>query len=306
MTQPNASLPLIDIGEFAATPERRDGIAAATHRALSEAGFMYVRGHGIDPALIAQAFAAARDFFAQSRDRKDAFSYTDVAANFGFQGIGVERLDPTNAPDMKESFTMRNALAMREHEQRWPDRTFRDVSMNLFAAALASAHRVLSIIATSVELPADFFTVRHGGENVTLRFLHYPANLPQHSATQLGAGAHTDYGSITLLFQDEVGGLEAQDARGEWQQAPSIADAALINTGDLMERWTNGQFRSTLHRVQPVTGHRDRYSIAMFVDPDSDVQVDCLAGCISEKRPARYPSITAAEHLRQKIAATHG
>jgi isopenicillin N synthase-like dioxygenase len=79
----------------------------------------------------------------------------------------------------------------------------------------------------------------------------------------------------------------------------------VINTGDLMERWTNGRFRSTVHRVRPMRRDRDRYSIALFVDPDSDVEVECITSCMSTDQPARHPSITAGEHISQKIAASH-
>jgi isopenicillin N synthase-like dioxygenase len=263
-----------------------------------------LRGHGIEPGLIERAFGAARDFFAQPIAYKERFAYTDVESNFGFQGIEAERLDPMSMPDLKEAFTMRNAWALAERSSRWPDRDFRGSALALFVASLAAAYRLMRVLTLSLNLPEDFFAVRHRGENVTLRFLHYPAKLQSESVSQLGAGAHTDYGSITLLFQDEVRGLEVRDANGEWRSAPPVPGAVVINTGDLMERWTNGRFRSTLHRVRPITGPQDRYSIAMFVDPDSDVTVECISSCVEPGQPARYPIITAGEHLRQKIAAT--
>jgi isopenicillin N synthase-like dioxygenase len=200
---------------------------------------------------------------------------------------------------------MRNALALAAQAHRWPSEAFRDTALALYEATLSAAHRLLNVLAAGLALPTDYFTPLHRGENVTLRFLHYPANLEVKAPTQLGAGAHTDYGSITLLFQD-VGGLEVRDANGEWRFAPPVADAVVINTGDLMERWTNGRFRSTVHRVRPIRGDRARYSIALFVDPDSAVEVTCIPSCIGPDNPARYPAITAGEHLRQKIAATHG
>jgi isopenicillin N synthase-like dioxygenase len=177
--------------------------------------------------------------------------------------------------------------------------------MALFAAGLSSAHALLALLAESLNLPSDYFTPRHQGENVTLRFLHYPANLPSQSSTQLGAGEHTDYGSLTLLFQQEVGGLEVRDRTGQWHLAPPFPNAIVINTGDLMERWTNGRFRSTVHRVRQIVGERDRYSIALFVDPDSAVEVACIPSCLEPGASPRYPIITAGEHLRQKIEATH-
>jgi isopenicillin N synthase-like dioxygenase len=214
---------------------------------------------------------------------------------------------------------MRNALERADDTARWPAGDFRDVALALYTVGLRAAYRLMEVLASCLALPADFFALRHRGENVTLRFLHYPAGAAAQpgavaqpgagakpgSAAQLGAGAHTDYGAITLLFQDDVGGLELLGADGGWQVAPPMAGAAVINTGDLMERWTNGRFRSTLHRVRPIAGDRDRYSIALFVDPDSAVEVDCLDSCVSAQRPKAYPPITAGEHLRRKLAATH-
>jgi isopenicillin N synthase-like dioxygenase len=301
----DASLPVIDVSEFRRGTESGGAIAAAVERALSENGFMYVIGHGSERSTMMEAFDTARRFFGQPRAIKDRYSYRDVASNFGYQGIGEERLDPSKAPDLKEAFTMRNALGMAQRQERWPDDAFRESTLAFYVAASAAAHRLLQILALSLRLPGEFFRQRHRGENVTLRLLHYPANLTPHSNEQLGAGAHTDYGSITLLFQDEVGGLELSGPDGEWRTAPPIPDAIVINTGDLMERWTNGRFRSTVHRVQPITGNRNRYSMALFVDPDSDVEVSCIDSCATLDNPARYPMITAGEHLRQKIEATH-
>jgi isopenicillin N synthase-like dioxygenase len=302
-----AGPPVIDIGAFEHEGGHRAAhIAEAVGSALTDSGFMCIQGHGIDPALISRAFAAAQGFFDRPRADKEMFGYADVAENFGFQGVEAESLDPAAMPDLKESFTMRNALTGVMDAKRWPDAEFRATAMAFYQAALSAAYRVMRILAGCLELPAEFFAERHRGENVTLRFLHYPANLQVKSFAQLGAGAHTDYGSITLLFQDDVGGLELRDANGEWRSAPPVPHAVLINTGDLMERWTNGRFRSTMHRVRPISGNRDRYSIALFVDPDAAVEIECLASCTNAEHPIRYPRVTAGEHIRQKIAATHG
>jgi isopenicillin N synthase-like dioxygenase len=300
-----AGPPVIDIAAFERDRHQAAGIKEAVQRALTESGFMYIKGYAMDSALIGQAFAASRGFFDQPRAVKDLFGYTDIGDNFGYQGIEVESLDPAGMPDLKETFTMRNALAVAMHPARWPDADFRTTALAVYEAALSAAYGIMRILAACLELPAEFFTERHRGENVTLRFLHYPANLQVKSFAQLGAGAHTDYGSITLLFQDDVGGLELRDANGEWRLAPPVPDAVLINTGDLMERWTNGRFRSTAHRVRPISGNRDRYSLALFVDPDAAVEIDCIASCTNAEQPARYPRVTAGEHIRQKIAATH-
>jgi isopenicillin N synthase-like dioxygenase len=300
-----AELPIVDIAAFEHGGAEADCVARDVHHALSQIGFMYVRGHGVDSALIQQAFTVAMGFFAQARQTKSLFAYTDASANFGFQALEVESLDPASEPDLKETFTMRNVRAMAPQSTRWPDMTFRDTAVAFHDATLAVAYGLLRILAASFQLPREFFTQRHQGENVTLRFLHYPANALVRSSAQLGAGAHTDYGSITLLFQDDVGGLELRGLDGRWRSAPIVPGALIVNTGDLMQRWTNDCFRSTLHRVRTIDGTRDRYSITLFVDPDHDVDVQCIESCQSPQRPARYPAITAGEHIRQKIAATH-
>ncbi|MEJ1964113.1 MAG: 2OG-Fe(II) oxygenase family protein [Gammaproteobacteria bacterium] len=300
-----AGIPIIDLGDFARSDASGAPVASAVDRALKESGFMYVRGCGVEPALVGRAFAVAGRFFAQPVARKAEFAYGSVEANFGFQGIEGESLDPKSKPDLKESFTMRNARAWATRVERWPDLEFRDMALELYDTSFAAACRLLGILARCLDLPSHFFAERHLGENVTLRFLHYPANLTARSLEQLGAGAHTDYGSITLLFQDDVGGLELLGADGLWRSAPPVPDAVVINTGDLMERWTNGRYRSTVHRVKPITGTRDRFSIALFVDPDSAVNVECLPSCVGAEMPARYAPITAGEHIRQKIEATH-
>jgi isopenicillin N synthase-like dioxygenase len=300
-----ADLPIIDISEFASSEVERANIIARVGQALTQTGFMYIRGHGLDGELIRSAFATSQRFFAWTRVSKDGFAYKDIADNFGFQGMEVESLDPANLPDLKETFTMRNALGKQMDVDRWPDAEFRTTALTFYAACLSTAYKIMNVLAACLQLPTDFFMMRHVGVNVTLRFLHYPANMTQRSESQLGAGAHTDYGSITLLMQDDVGGLEVLDAQGEWRQAVPVPEALVINTGDLMERWTNGMFRSTVHRVRPVTGNRDRYSIALFVDPDPEVEVECIPSCATADRPPRYSTITAGEHIKQKIAVTH-
>jgi isopenicillin N synthase-like dioxygenase len=298
------NLPVVDIA-----PILNDAIAARgvarVREALSEVGFMYVRGHGISPAVFQRALEASRHFFAQPAAVKSRFAYshTDLETNFGFHGLQGERLDPSSAPDLKESFSMRNALAVTQAE-RWPSEQFRVAALAIYEASLLASYRILRIMAAGLDLPQEFFTKRHQGQNVTLRFLHYPAGLAVSSAAQFGAGAHTDYGSITLLYQDDVGGLEVRGTDGCWHPAPAVRDALLVNTGDLMQRWTNDRFRSTVHRVRPIGGLADRYSIAFFVDPDTNVRVECIESCKSERRPPRYSAVTAGEHIQARISAS--
>ncbi len=292
-------LPLID---FATEPDP----AAAVHRSLSDVGFMQIRNIGLDQNLLAEVFAASAAFFAEAPDLKAKSRYLSAAENFGYQGLCEENLDPTQAADVKETFTMRNIVQNPPALERWPSAAFRDLMRAFYADALAAGHRLQRTIAQALDAPSDYFTKVHTGDAVTLRLLRYPPTDPARlEPGQLGAGAHTDYGFFTLLFQDNVGGLQVQDKYGAWIDAPPEPGAIVVNSGDLLERWTNGKYRSTPHRVVPRSTTRTRYSIAMFIDPDPDAEVSVLPSCVDATHPALFQSITAGAHLQSKLEASH-
>lgn len=200
---------------------------------------------------------------------------------------------------------MRNVPLHDKTDERWPSDHFRDAMNQFYLDCVSSAAKVQQVFSMILGVPQDFFVKYHSGENISLRLLHYPPIDEQSvEAGQLGAGAHTDYGLITLLFQDNIGGLQVYD-NGAWIDADPVEGAIVVNTGDLMERWTNGRFKSTLHRVLPRLGNVPRSSIAVFVDPDSSTPVEVLPSCIDEDHPARFEPITAGEHIQEKIRASH-
>lgn len=257
-------------------------------------------------ALLQRVYQASHDFFTGSAETKSACAYRSADENFGYQGLRQENLDPTAPADLKETFTMRNILNRPMADSRWPSSEFRDLMSTFYTDVFEAGRRLQCLLAAALDLPDDFFTRHHSGENVTLRLLYYPsAGVDKVDTGQLGAGAHTDYGLMTLLFQDRVGGLQVQDKNGEWIDVAPQADAVIINSGDLLERWTNGHYKSTLHRVQPKINDQPRLSIAMFIDPDSATQVTALPSCVDENHPPLYRPITAGEHVQQKLNASH-
>jgi isopenicillin N synthase-like dioxygenase len=301
------SVPLIDFESYdEANPETLTDLGQKISTALTDIGFMSVSNLGIEQEMLDQVFAASRHFFSSDAETKLKSGYVSASENFGYQGLCKEHLDPSKPADLKETFTMRNLLQHSADDERWPSPEFRDLMTAFYKACLDGAYRMQQVLANALDVEADFFIKHHNGENVTLRLLYYPpAGADDVAESQLGAGAHTDYGLLTLLFQDNVGGLEVQDMKGQWQPVDYIPSAIVINSGDLLERWTNGRYRSTLHRAQPQTGGRARFSIAMFVDPDSETPVSVLESCISTGEPAKYPPITAGEHVQQRIEASH-
>ncbi len=302
MEIPVIDFSVLDSGDEAA----RRQLGQAIDAALSQTGFMSVTHLGIDDHLLREVFSASRRFFSSSIEEKRRVAYRSASENFGYQGIAEEHLDPSKPADLKETFTMRNVLNAPLASHRWPSVGFQQLMHEFYRAALEGAWRLQRVIADTLSLEPDFFTRCHTGENVTLRLLYYPASGVDHvEDEQLGAGEHTDYGLLTLLFQDEVGGLEVFNAAQQWQTIPYIEGAIVINAGDLLERWTNRRYRSTLHRVRPMIGQQERYSIALFADPDSATPVSVLDSCVTASRPAGFPPITAGEHLQQKIEASH-
>ncbi|GGA72849.1 2OG-Fe(II) oxygenase [Neiella marina] len=296
------AIPTIDFSCFdSADPCCLEQLASQVDQALRNSGFMMITGLAIDERSQAQAFESAKQFFALPAVDKDNSRYTNSGDNFGYQQLQGEHLDPTAPADLKEAFTMRDAINQRNH---WPNTEFRTSAQSFYQQCMFGAQQVLTVMALALELPGDFFNQRHLGENITLRYLHYPASLQPCSERQLGAGAHTDYGTITLLFQHGVSGLQVQDKQGNWLDVPCIDNAIVINTGDLMHRWSNGRYRSTLHRVKPASTERPRYAIAFFVDPDSDIAIECLPSCVSEQQPARFVPTTAGQHIQDKIQAS--
>ncbi len=319
-TDTQLPVPVIDFSAFAgADTSRQAETAAEISRACREIGFFYLKNHGVDSMLLEDMFRASADFFDQPQDIKKDVAWRSAEENLGYVAIGRESLDPNQPGDFKEAFNINEDDAMsgerdrRHPDNRWPQRpdSFRPVMERFFSACVDTADAVLHAFAIALDTPKDFFVEKHAAHDHTMRVLHYPAlgEAGQDDDAKPRAGGHTDYGSITLLFQDDVGGLEVRSLDGEWRFAPPIPGTVLINTGDLMQRWTNDVFRSTPHRVGASlteNAGRDRYSVAFFCHPDMSADISCLDSCHDQQRPAQYPPITAHEHLMERLEATYG
>tara|TARA_B100000242_G_scaffold264533_1_gene212112 strand:- start:87 stop:917 length:831 start_codon:yes stop_codon:yes gene_type:complete len=261
---------------------------------------------GFSEELIQRIFKASATFFLSDEKTKMRSAYSSAEENFGYQAFASEHLDPASPPDLKETFTMRNILNATISENRWPSVDFKELMQLFFAECLERALLLQRILARALNLDEGFFVKFHSGQNISLRLLHYPAcSSDEVSDSQLGAGAHSDYGLTTFLFQDSVGGLEICDKNGDWQEIKPDNSVVLINSGDLLERWTNGRYRSTLHRVKPMTRGKDRFSIAFFVDPDSDTEIKVLESCIDTKTPRKFSDVNAGEYIRGKLENSH-
>jgi isopenicillin N synthase-like dioxygenase len=312
--QAKEGIPVIDFGPFLdGSQVDQQAVAEQMRQASRDWGFFYLANCGMPAEWLAEAFAASKAFFALPTDEKNRVAWQSAESNRGYVGIKRERLDPSRPGDLKEAYNLAPEQPEPDaHKNLWPEGhpQFEKTMTRFLDECIHTADRVLQAFALALGQPADFFVDAHNLHHHTLRLLHYPP-LPEGFEPHDGesrAGAHTDYGSITLLFQDDVGGLEVQTRAGEWIRATPIPGTVVVNTGDLMHRWTNHVFCSTPHRVNvaPEHRHRDRYSIAFFCHPNKDAEIACIDSCATADNPPLYGPITAGQHLHEKLTNTYG
>ena len=302
-----SEIPVIDFSKFKTDNIARLQVVKEIYRACSEVGFMYLENFGISHDLIDQVFERSKYFFNLPLEVKQNLAWSDEFSNQGYVGIERERLNPSNPGDLKEAFNISRLHKNIGNINREVSLINDTCIVEFFEACTEVANRVLEAFAVALELPTDFFAKNHDQNHHTLRSLHYPPLQNSPKPKQVRAGEHSDYGSITLLFQYEIGGLEIQTASGEWVAAPAIPNTVIVNTGDLMQRWTNHVFCSTKHRVMipdDAKVHKSRYSIAFFCHPNDNTEVACLPSCMKDKLPM-YPPISAGEYKQQRLQATY-
>jgi len=314
MPDERQEIPVIDFGPFLdGTRAERQGVAEQMRRASQEWGFFYLSRCGMPTQQLEAAFSGSKTFFDLPLEEKQGVAWQCPESNRGYVGIKREKLDPTRPGDLKEAFNLApERPGLDSHKNLWPKGhpRFKSVMIQFLAECIHTADRVLEAFALALDQPEDFFKDAHNEHDHTLRLLHYPP-LPAGFEPENGesrAGAHTDYGSITLLFQDDVGGLEVCTRSGEWIRATPISGTVVVNTGDLMHRWTNHVFCSTPHRVNVAPEHRtrDRYSIAFFCHPNKTSEIACIESCATADNPPIYTPISAGQHLNEKLTNTYG
>lgn len=313
---PFASVPVIDLGPLRgadAAAKRRT--AEAIGRACEDVGFIYIADHGVPAAQVAGIFAAARRFFALPLDAKMKIHGANSPHFRGYFPMQEEKTDVTAEGDLKEGFDLMRELGPDDPDLRagkplhgpnqWPDDLpgFRDTVLGYYAAMEGLAKLLLRGMALSLGLDEHWFADKTRKPMAYLRLLRYPPQKGTIDEREIGCGAHSDYGCLTVLAQDDAGGLQLRNSAGEWIEAPPIPGAFVINLGDQMARWTNERFQATPHRVINRSG-RERYSIPFFFDPDYDAVIECLPGCQGPGNPAKYPPITGGEHLLKMLNAT--
>ena len=309
------SIPLIDLEGKLDTGIATAGPAAASlYRALSTIGFAYIAGHGVAPSTITAAFAASREFHASSPARKQSIAINDF--HRGYMGLATSTIVTSTVaqvtrPNMSESLMLMHelpaddpALLAGEPLQgpnQWPDWLpgFRPRIEQFLREVDPVARHVVRLIAISLGLPAHALDHHFERPTTFLRALHYPPQAPGPD-DQFGSAPHTDYGIVTLLAQDDSGGLQVRPRGGDWIAAPPVADTFVLNVGDMLARWTNKRFVSTPHRVINRSGG-DRYSLPYFLDPGMDTIIECLPTCTDAAHPPLHPPVRYGDYLLERL-----
>jgi isopenicillin N synthase-like dioxygenase len=302
-------LPVIDVsGLTSPDPVCRRRVGDLIRQACEDRGFFYITGHGVPDDLIAGVLAGARALFDLPDDAKRAVDKAKSPANRGYEHLGGQTLEPGSAPDLKEGFYIGAEAApgrFNTGANQWPAELpgLEPVMLAYHRALTGLAERLMAGMALSLDMPQDAFAGFCRDPIATLRLLHYPAQPPL--APGQGAGAHTDFGALTILLQDGVGGLEVYDqAAQNWTPAPPIAGTYVVNLGDMIARWTNDRYRSTPHRVVNRSGRR-RYSVPFFFSGAPDHPIECLPACLKPGEAPKYPPTTVETHMMERYRQTY-
>jgi isopenicillin N synthase-like dioxygenase len=303
-------IPVLDVGALAGNDPA--GIAE-TGRAMREAaeriGFFYVANHGVAAETTARAFAASKAFFAQpdSVKRRNEID----PRHRGFLAVGQAKMYASAKIDLKESFLWGLDLPPDDPDvaagkplmgpNNWPAEPaeLRAAFYDYYLAICACGQRLLKGLAASLGQDPSFFASSFAKPLARGSAIYYPPQPPDLGELQFGVAPHTDYGGLTLLAQDTVGGLQVLAADGKWVTAHPIPGTLVINIGDLMHRWTNGRFSSNPHRVVNESG-RERYSIAVFFDPHPDTIVD-PRDLLDDKGASKYPPIACGDYIVERF-----
>jgi isopenicillin N synthase-like dioxygenase len=312
-------IPLIDFGPFLTGDlAARKEVADKIGHACRNIGFFYLTNHGVSEALLARTFAEAKRFFDQPMEKKLEIDIEKSPCHRGYFKVGGENLDPAKQKedgDLKEGIKIGRDLAP-DHPlvaagtplhgaNLWPQDLpgWQGSMQSYFDALVGLGKQIMHAFALSLNLDECYFDRLLTDPMATLGPLHYPPQQGSITEKQIGAGAHTDFGCLTILAQDMNGGLQVKNAAGTWIDATPVPGAFVINIGDMMARWTNNLFASTQHRVINVSG-AERYSLPFFFDPNFHAEVAALETCVDAAHPPVFPPTTSGRHLLDMIDAT--
>lgn len=314
-------IPVLDVQALSTNnPSDMSSLAEAFLKAYGTTGFGYIVNHGIDPGLIEAVFEASRRFHALPGTAKMAVELNQL--HRGFIPINTStdvnsKLADVKKPNQSESFMMMRedgpdspdvlAGAYLAGPNQWPAPNpalgdFRETVTAYHDALSGLGRRLMRLAALAIGAEAEQILAAFERPTTWLRLLHYPPSPPTGPDDLFGSAPHTDFGCLTILAQDDVGGLQVQTPAGAWIDAPVIPGAFVVNVGDMLHRWSNGRLLSTPHRVINRSG-RERYSCPFFFDPNVGTEIVPLPSCVTPQRPAAFKPVNFGDFLRTELEA---
>lgn len=306
--EPFDRVPVVDVAPLTGGGGDKAAVARDIRWALTNTGFMYIKNHGVDGKLINATFAQARAFFdlPHAEKLKRHMRHSGPALR-GYLDIAGENTAPGETEDLKECIDLgpeyADGVRPFHGPNPWPEGVpdFRETMTTYLETLRVLARQLMGGIALSLDLDEAYFDPMMIDPVTIHRLLHYPPQSGQIKVDKIGIGAHTDYGCMTVLAQDDVGGLQVLNRDSNWVEVPPIDGTFVINIGDMMQRLTNDLYIANYHRAIN-TGGRDRYSMPLFFDVDYDTVFEPLANCVSDNNPARYEPVVCGEHKFRRYA----
>lgn len=306
----NETIPVLDLGPWlAGTPGAQAQLVEQLRWASENVGFYFIKNHGVPQAMIDTAFAQAARFHAQPLEEKMKLRINKHQVGYLPMGGSTIR---SSAVNKNTKHDLNGALFIRRERtpddpdvisgkpwrglNQWPENLpgFREAVLEYWNTMEALGQKMLTLYDDALDMPAGFFRERFQGAHINLRLSHYPPDLAAED-NQYGIAPHTDSGFVTFLPQSKVAGLEIRTIEGKWVAAQSMPGTYVVNTGDILNRWTNGRFLSTPHRAIN-RSNTDRYAIPFFYDPNTDVMIECLPSCQGPDNPPKHPPQTFEEY----------
>ncbi|KAH8895662.1 Clavaminate synthase-like protein [Thozetella sp. PMI_491] len=280
-------------------------------------------GHGVPQAQSEAVMKSSKKFFALPQELKDQVSKDKNTWNRGYEMLRSQILEEGTLPELKEGFYIGDDISethpyfvnkrLNSGPNQWPVGMdseldeFKSASMDYYRSVLKLASDLLRVLALSLDLEESYFIKFMEGAVATMRLLHYPSQ-PKDADEKLsrGIGAHTDFGAITILLQDDVDGLQVWNSKtSDWIDVEPTKGAFVVNLGNLMQRWTNEKYKSNVHRVINKSG-KERYSIPVFISGNPDYVVECIPTCKAADDPVKFAPVTVEEAVSAAYAESYG
>ncbi|ETS87465.1 hypothetical protein PFICI_01293 [Pestalotiopsis fici W106-1] len=316
------SIPTIDFQAwFGQDEDAKAQLIEQLRSACETHGFFALINHGIPQSLLDSMLEQSADFFSLPIEKKEQYNKDLGGYNRGYERLRAQNFEKRTDGDLKEGYYLgidlpesHPAVVSKKFNlgpNKYPDAVsdptkFKEIIDSYTDSAIKLAENLVRALCRTLDITDDWVSGFVDVPIAVLRLLHYPPQAPDASELERGIGAHTDFGAVTILLQDMIGGLQVWDrADNRWADVTPQRGALVVNLGNLMMRWTNDRYISNLHRVINKSG-KERYSIPFFFSGNPDFLVECFSKCLGQNAVAKYPSVTVGEWISGRYADTYG